>query len=62
MRKLSEEKKSRENSERREIPVSFEMSILLREKYFDILQNIGRRLNVRFMVVPNKVKIAGWKI
>lgn len=37
MRKLSEEKKMRENAERREIPVSFEMSILLREKYFDIL-------------------------
>jgi|JI6StandDraft_1071083.scaffolds.fasta_scaffold364761_2 hypothetical protein len=37
------------------------MSILLREKYFEELEKIGRRLEVRFMVVPNKVKIVGWK-
>lgn len=41
--------------------MSFEMSILLREKYFQTLEQIGRRLSVRFMVVPNKVKILGRK-
>ena len=37
------------------------MSILLREKYFNTLKQIGKRLNVKFMVVPKKVKIMGLK-
>lgn len=60
-KKVVDEKKQKINAEKREIPVSFEMSILLREKYFQELEKIGRRLEVRFMVVPNKVKIVGWK-
>lgn len=41
------------------IEETFEKSILLREKFMDKLKNIGDRLNVIFMVVPNKVKISG---
>ena len=37
------------------------MSCLLKEHYMEKLLKIGRRLNVRFMVVPNKVKILGYK-
>lgn len=41
------------------IEETFEKSILLREKFMDKLKSIGERLNVIFMVVPNKVKISG---
>lgn len=41
------------------IEETFEKSILLREKFMDKLKCIGDRLNVIFMVVPNKVKISG---
>lgn len=41
--------------------MTFELSILLSERYFERLERIGKRLSVRFMVVPNKVKIMGWK-
>lgn len=41
------------------IEETFEKSILLREKFMDKLKSIGDRLNVIFMVVPNKVKISG---
>lgn len=41
------------------IEETFEKSILLREKFMDKLKSIGDRLNVMFMVVPNKVKISG---
>lgn len=47
--------------EKREIPVSFELSILLREKYYSELEAIAKRLEVRFKVVPSKVNIMGWK-
>lgn len=40
----------------------FEVSILLRERFMDQLLDIGHRLNVTFMVIPNKVKIIGRSI
>ena len=56
-----EASKLKEVADIRSIKVTFEESILLREKYFERLEKIGKRLNVRFMVVPEKVKIIGWK-
>ena len=41
------------------IEETFERSILLREKFMDKLNQIGKRLHVTFRVVPKKVKIIG---